>query len=108
MATSRTRAGAGGGTTATSWTTTIPVGLGRAIPSGVYDLAYNDGYVVIGTTHDTPDFAVATIRRWWLDVGRHRYPEAKRLLIEVDGGGANDHRKWGWKAGCNGWPMSSG
>jgi len=71
--------------------------LGRAIPSGVYDVAFNDGYVIIGTTHDTPDFAVATIRRWWLDVGRHRYPQAKRLLIEVDSGGANDHRKWGWK-----------
>ena len=53
--------------------------LGRAIPSGVYDVAFNDGYVIIGTTHDTPDFAVATIRRWWLDVGRHRYPQAKRL-----------------------------
>jgi len=71
--------------------------VGKAIPSGVYDVAFNDGYVIIGTTHDTPDFAVAAIRRWWLDVGRHRYPQAKRLLIEVDSGGANDHRKWGWK-----------
>jgi hypothetical protein len=71
--------------------------LGRAIPSGIYDVAYNDGYVVIGTTHDTPAFAVAAIRHWWLAVGRHRYPRARRLLIEVDSGGANDHRKWGWK-----------
>jgi hypothetical protein len=71
--------------------------LGRAIPSGIYDVAYNDGYVVVGIAHDTPDFAVAAIRRWWLAVGRHRYPGAKRLLIEVDSGGANDHRKWGWK-----------
>jgi hypothetical protein len=70
---------------------------GRAIPSGVYDVAKNDGYVVIGTAHDTPEFAAATIRRWWRDVGRHRYPRAKRMLIEVDSGGANDHRKWGWK-----------
>jgi hypothetical protein len=71
--------------------------LGRAIPAGIYDLAHDDGYVVIGTAHDTPDFVVAAIRRWWLAVGRHRYPRAKRLLIEVDSGGANDYRKWGWK-----------
>ena len=71
--------------------------LGRAIPAGIYDLAHNEGYVVIGTAHDTPDFVVAAIRRWWLDVGRYRYSRARRLLIEVDSGGANDHRKWGWK-----------
>jgi len=53
--------------------------------------------VVVSTSHDTPDFVVAALRHWWLDVGRHRYPQARRLLIEVDGGGANDHRKWGWK-----------
>lgn len=70
---------------------------GRAIPVGVYDLAHNDGYVVVGTSHDTPDFVVAVIRRWWLEVGRHRYHRAKRLLIEVDSGGSNDHRKWCWK-----------
>jgi Rhodopirellula transposase DDE domain len=49
---------------------------GRAIPAGIYDVASNEGYVVIGTAHDTPDFAGAAIRRWWLDVGRHRYPRA--------------------------------
>ena len=70
---------------------------GQAIPVGVYDLSYQDGYVLVGTSHDTPAFTVAAIRRWWLDVGRRRYPEARRLLIEVDGGGATDHRKWGWK-----------
>jgi hypothetical protein len=43
---------------------------GRAIPVGIYDLAHNDGYVVVGTSHDTPDFTVAAIRRWWLAVGR--------------------------------------
>jgi hypothetical protein len=70
---------------------------GPAIPYGIYDLAYNDGYVVVGTSHDTPKFAVAAIRRWWLAVGRGRYPTARRLLIEADGGGSNDHRKWEWK-----------
>ena len=72
---------------------------GQAIPNGVYDLASKDGYVLVGTSHNTPAFMVAAIRRWWLDVGRRRYPEARRMLIEADGGGATDHRKWGWKVG---------
>jgi hypothetical protein len=70
---------------------------GQAIPVGVYDLAHKDGYVLVGTSHDTPAFTGAAIRRWWLDVGRRRYPGARRLLIEADGGGATDHRKWAWK-----------
>lgn len=70
---------------------------GRGIPYGVYDVAHNDGLVVVGTSHDTPTFAVACIRRWWLAVGRHRYPGAKRLLVEADSGGSNDYRKWEWK-----------
>src|SRR5205807_3458370 len=50
-----------------------------------------------GTSHDTPLFAVAAIRRWWLATGRRRYPAARRLLIEADSGGSNDYRKWEWK-----------
>jgi Rhodopirellula transposase DDE domain len=76
--------------------------LGRAVPVGVYDVAHNDGYVLVGTSHDTPAFTVAAIRRWWLDVGRWRYPQARRLLIEADGGGPTDHRKWGWKVALQG------
>jgi Rhodopirellula transposase DDE domain len=71
--------------------------VGRAVPYGIYDLAFNDGMVVVGTSHETPSFAVAAIRRWWLEVGRRRYIGAKRLLIEADAGGANDARKWEWK-----------
>ena len=70
---------------------------GRAVPYGIYDVAYNDGLVVVGTSHETPTFAVACIRRWWLMTGRKRYAGAKRLLIEADAGGANDYRKWEWK-----------
>lgn len=70
---------------------------GRAVPYGIYDLAHNDGYVVVGTSHETPTFAVAAIRRWWLAVGRRRYPGRRRLLIQADGGGGNAARKWGWK-----------
>lgn len=70
---------------------------GRANPVGIYDLTHNDGYMVIGISQETPSFEVAAIRRWWLDVGRLRYEGKSRLLIEVDSGGANDHRKWEWK-----------
>lgn len=75
---------------------------GQAIPVGVYDLAYRDGYVLVGTSHDTPAFTAAAIRRWLRDVGRRRYPQARRLLIEADGGGATDHRKWEWKVALQG------
>jgi hypothetical protein len=67
--------------------------VGRAIPVGVFDLVHNDGLIVIGTSHETPTFAVSAIRRWWLQVGRHRYGDCGHLLIEADSGGANDHRK---------------
>lgn len=75
---------------------------GQAIPVGIYDVAHHDGYVVVGTSHDTPAFTVAAIRRWWLTVGRPRYRGAPRLLIEVDSGGATDHRKWAWKVALQG------
>jgi Rhodopirellula transposase DDE domain len=75
---------------------------GHGIPYGIYDEGHNDGYVVVGTSHETPTFAVAAIRRWWLDVGRRRYPQAKRLLIQAAAGGANDYRKWEWKGALQG------
>jgi len=71
--------------------------IGRAIPYGIYDFAYNDGYVVVGTSHDTATFAVAAIRHWWLAMGRQRYRGAKRLLIQADAGGSNGYRHWEWK-----------
>lgn len=71
--------------------------IGKAIPYGIYDFAHNDGYVVIGTSHETATFAVAAIRRWWIAVGRKRYPLAKRLLIQADSGGSNGCRRWEWK-----------
>ena len=71
--------------------------IGRAILYGIYDLACDDGLVVIGTSHETPSFAVAAIRRWWREIGRWRYFGKRRLLIEADGGGANAATKWEWK-----------
>ncbi len=70
---------------------------GQAVPYGIYDLAYNDGLVVVGTSHETPTFAVACIRRWWMMTGRKRYRGTRRLLVQADGGGANGRRKWEWK-----------
>jgi hypothetical protein len=71
--------------------------LGRAIPYGVYDLGQNTGWVSVGVDHDTAEFAVATIRRWWYSMGRPVYRQAKRLLITADAGGSNGPRLHLWK-----------
>jgi hypothetical protein len=71
--------------------------LGKAIPYGVYDLANNEGWVSVGITHDTAEFAVATIRRWWEEMGHTRFPQAGELLITADGGGSNGARTRLWK-----------
>jgi hypothetical protein len=71
--------------------------LGRAVPYGVYDLAANAGWVSVGIDHDTAAFAVQTIRAWWHDIGKHRYPDAHRLTITADGGGSNGSRVRLWK-----------
>src|SRR4249920_858724 len=71
--------------------------LGRAVPYGIYDLAANTGWVNVGVDNDTAAFAVQTIRRWWQEVGRVRYPLARRLLITADGGGSNGSRVRLWK-----------
>lgn len=66
--------------------------LGKAIPYGVDDLTCNRGWVSVGIDHDTARFAAETIRRWWLEMGTQRYPQAERLLITADGGGSNGSR----------------
>jgi transposase len=71
--------------------------LGKAIPYGIYDLAANSGWVNVGTDHDTAQFAVESIRRWWNDAGRAAYPAARRLLITADSGGSNSSRTRAWK-----------
>jgi len=76
--------------------------VGRGIPYGIYDVGRNAGYVVIGTSHETAAFAVAAIRRWWMEVGRRYYAGKKRLLIQADGGGANGSHKLAWKVALQG------
>jgi transposase len=71
--------------------------LGRATPYGIYDLGRNSGWVSVGMDHDTAEFAVETIRRWWRTMGHPAYPEATRLLITADAGGSNGSRLRLWK-----------
>ena len=70
---------------------------GKAAPYGVYDLAENEAWVSVGISHDTGEFAVATIRAWWDEMGVAAYPEAGSLLITADGGGSNGYRLRLWK-----------
>jgi hypothetical protein len=71
--------------------------LGKAIPYGVYDMQRNLGWVGVGVDHDTAEFAVATISRWWDELGGLSYPKVQRLLIVADGGGSNGYRLRLWK-----------
>jgi transposase len=70
---------------------------GKAIPYGVYDVADDSAWVSVGINHDTAVFAVATIEKWWDNMGKKKYPNARRILITADGGGSNGHRPWLWK-----------
>lgn len=71
---------------------------GKAVPYGIYDVQHNDGYVVVGVSHETAEFAMATLRRWWLEIGRVRYKGCQQLLLQADSGGANACDSWLWKA----------
>lgn len=73
--------------------------LGKAVPYGVYDITHNEAGVSVGISHDTAEFAVAAIRRWWYRMGMLRYPNAQRLLITADSGGSNSPRTrlWRWE-----------
>lgn len=73
--------------------------VGKAIPYGIYDVGCNAGWVNVGQDHDTAQFAIESLRRWWQSVGAPRYPQAERLLICADGGGSNGVRVRLWKVG---------
>jgi len=70
---------------------------GKAIPYGAYDIARNRAVVNVGVTHETAEFAVESIRRWWRLDGRRHYREAERILICADSGGGNGNRQRAWK-----------
>lgn len=71
--------------------------LGKVIPYGVYDSARNEAWVSVGVDHDTAEFAVATLERWWREMGKKAYPNATRLLVTADGGGSNSPRTRLWR-----------
>ncbi|HUF61667.1 MAG TPA: ISAzo13 family transposase [Verrucomicrobiales bacterium] len=73
--------------------------LGKAVPYGVYDIASNEAGVTVGISHDTAEFAVAAIKRWWLRMGKKRYGGPRRMLITADCGGSNNPRTrlWLWE-----------
>ena len=82
--------------------------LGKVAPYGVYDLTANAGWVNVGTSADTAQFAVESIRRWWNLIGRPGYPAATRLLITADAGGSNGARLRLWKTELAAFAAESG
>jgi transposase len=75
----------------------LSLASGKAIPYGIYDLVRNRGFVHVGIDHDTAEFAVESIRRWWQQSGKALYPGKRDLLITADGGGSNGVRNRLWK-----------
>jgi hypothetical protein len=82
--------------------------LGKAIPYGVYDVSRNRGWVSVGVDHDTAQFAVAALRRWWQRLGRAAFAGAGGVLITADGGGSNEVRNRLWKVALQEWADESG
>ena len=71
--------------------------LGKAVPYGVYDILNNEGWVSVGISHDTSEFAVQSIYNWWIHMGQKLYPKASQILITADCGGSNGYRVKLWK-----------
>lgn len=71
--------------------------LGKAVPYGVYDIAKNEGWVSVGISKDTAEFAVNSIRTWWQQMGKEQYLSAQKILVTADGGGSNSSRSRLWK-----------
>ena len=82
--------------------------LGKVVPYGVYDIHGNEAGVSVGISHDTAEFAVGAIRRWWEKLGRKRYGRAKRLLVTADSGGSNGSRCRLWKVELQKWADETG
>jgi transposase len=70
---------------------------GKAIPYGIYDLVHKTGFINVGIDHETAEFAVESIRRWWRRYGKILYPDAKEMLLTADAGGGNSSRTRLWK-----------
>jgi hypothetical protein len=82
--------------------------LGKVTPYGVYDISRNEGFVNLGISKDTPEFAVESISRWWLTIGKNTYPETSKLYINCDSGGSNGYRNRLFKHQLQGFANQSG
>lgn len=82
--------------------------LGKAVPYGVYDIHGNEAGVSVGVSHDTAEFAVEAIRRWWQKLGHSRYGRAKRIVVTADSGGSNGSRCRLWKVELQKWADETG
>lgn len=82
--------------------------LGKAVPYGVYDIHGNAAGVSVGISHDTAQFAVGALRRWWYKLGRKRYSGAQRLLVTADSGGSDRSRSRLWKVELQKWADTTG
>lgn len=71
--------------------------LGKVAPYGIYSINDNTGFINLGTSHDTAEFAVQSVRSWWYSIGKHNFPNATKLYISADGGGSNGSRNRLWK-----------
>ena len=71
--------------------------LGKVAPYGIYSINDNTGFINLGTSHDTAEFAVQSVRSWWYSIGKHTFPDATKLYISADGGGSNGSRNRLWK-----------
>lgn len=71
--------------------------IGKAVPYGVYDLDKNEGWVSVGVNYDTAQFAVSSIRNWWIEMGEKQYKNTNRIYINADGGGSNSSKSRLWK-----------
>ena len=81
---------------------------GKATPYGAYDVHRNEGFVNVGMTHDTAEFAVESLRQWWSALGRYHYQGSKKLLLCADGGGSNGSRNRSWKYFVQQWADERG
>lgn len=81
---------------------------GKVVPYGAYDINLNKGFVNVGISSDTSEFAVESIRQWWKQLGKKHYPKAKELLITADSGGSNGYRNRGWKYFLNQFAKETG
>ena len=71
--------------------------LGKVAPYGIYSINDNTGFINLGTSHDTAEFAVQSVRSWWYTIGKNSFPDATKLYISADGGGSNGSRNRMWK-----------